>query len=75
MIAIQKIGKSFMSALNYNFKEMYYPDPRKRAELLATNFVSMDTRFIRKEVKLVCALRPNLTRYVYHTSLKFLMTS
>jgi hypothetical protein len=71
MIAIQKIGKSFMGAFNYNFKKLFDPDEKKRAELLETNFTSLDTLQIRKEVDLVRSLKPNLNRYVYHTSLNF----
>eukprot|EP01037_Dinobryon_pediforme_P007471 gene7471-7535_t len=48
--ASQKIGKSFLGALNYNIKKLYHPDQKKRAEL---------------------SLKPNLNRYVYHTSLNF----
>lgn len=71
MIASQKISKSFIGALNYNLKKMYEPDPKKRAELLDTNFASMDIKLIREEIKLVRSLKPNLSRYVYHTSLNF----
>lgn len=60
-----------MGALNYNLKKLSHPDPRQRAELLSTNFASMDASYIRKELNLVRALRPNLNRYVYHTSLNF----
>jgi hypothetical protein len=71
MIAIQKIDKSFSGALKYNLKKLNYPDLSKRAELLGTNFASTDVAFINKEVELVKSLRPNLNRYVYHTSLNF----
>jgi len=71
VIAIQKIGKSFMGAFLYNMNKFYHPDQRLRAELLATNFASLEKDIIRKEVNLVCAMRPNLSRYVYHTSLNF----
>jgi hypothetical protein len=71
MIAIQKIGKSFMGALNYNLKKMNHPDMAKRAELLDTNFTTLDTTQIRKEVDLLRQLRPGLNCYVYHTSLNF----
>lgn len=60
-----------MGALNYNLKKLLLSDPRQRAELLTTNFASMEAGYIRKELKLVCALRPNLNKYVYHTSLNF----
>ena len=71
MIASQKIGKSYMGALGYNLRKLDSPDPKKRAELLATNFSSMDMQIIKREVELVRMLRPSLNRYVYHTSLNF----
>ncbi|RWY55392.1 relaxase/mobilization nuclease domain-containing protein [Mucilaginibacter gilvus] len=71
MIAIQKIGKSFMGAFSYNVKKMAHPEMRLRAELLETNFSSMDILQVRKEVELLRSLKPNLNRYVYHTSLNF----
>jgi len=71
MIADQKIGKSFLGALNYNLKKLYHPDKDKRAVLLDNNFSSIDSRMIQKELRLVRSLRPNLSRYVYHTSLNF----
>ena len=60
-----------MGAFLYNMKKFYHPDQRLRAELLATNFASLEKDIIRKEVNLVCAMRPNLSRFVYHTSLNF----
>ena len=71
MIADQVIGKSFMGALNYNLKKLYHPDPKMRAELLDNNFTSIDSKMIQQELRLVRSLRPNLNRYVYHTSLNF----
>jgi len=71
MIASQKIGKSFMGALGYNLKKMEHSNPRRRAELLETNFNSLSKPEIRSEVELVRQLRPGLNRYVYHTSLNF----
>jgi hypothetical protein len=71
MIAIQKIGKSFMGALNYNLKKLNLPDKNIRGELLASNFMSIDSRVISKEISMVRSLRPNLNRYAYHTSLNF----
>jgi len=71
MIAIQKIGRNFLGALNYNLKKLYHADPKKRAELLESNFTSIDSRMIQQELRLVRSLRPNLNRYVYHTSLNF----
>jgi hypothetical protein len=71
MIAIQKIGKSFMGAFSYNLKKTAHPDIRLRAEILDTNFSSLDILQVRKEVELLRSLKPNLNRYVYHTSLNF----
>jgi len=71
MIASQKIGKSFIGALKYNLKKLDYRDPAKRAELLETNFSSLNTRQMAFEVELLRNLRPSLNKYVYHTSLNF----
>jgi hypothetical protein len=71
MIASQKIGKSFAGALRYNMQKMASPRAELRAELLASTFSSLDMREIKREVEWVRQLRPNLNRYVYHTSLNF----
>ncbi|GAA4924646.1 relaxase/mobilization nuclease domain-containing protein [Mucilaginibacter defluvii] len=71
MIASQKIGKSFMGALQYNLNKVIHPDKSKRATILDTNFASADLRIIKQEVDLVRSFRPALNRYVYHTSLNF----
>lgn len=71
MIAIQKIGKSFMGALKYNLRKMEYPETKRRAELLDTNFTNLDLSRVKAEIDLIRELRPNLSRYVYHTSLNF----
>jgi hypothetical protein len=71
MIAKQSIGSSFMGALNYNLKKMNSPDKKERAELLATNFISLEKEMIKKEVDLVVSLNPALKRNTYHTSLNF----
>ncbi|MDR6941681.1 relaxase/mobilization nuclease domain-containing protein [Mucilaginibacter pocheonensis] len=71
MIASQKIGKSFMGALNYNLKKLNHAELKQRAELLETNFTSLDKDMIRREIDMVREQRPNLNRYVYHTSLNF----
>jgi len=71
MIAKQSIGKSFSGALNYNLKKMKSQDPKERAELLNTNFVSMDQSMIRKELAVMKALNPKLKRNTWHTSLNF----
>jgi hypothetical protein len=71
MIAKQSIGKSFTGALNYNLKKTQNSNPKERAELLTTNFASMDTTSIRKELAIMKALNPKLKRNTYHTSLNF----
>ena len=71
MIAIQKIGKSFMGALGYNLRKINHADFNRRAQLLDFNFSSLDRNVIKGEVDLLRLLRPNLNRYVYHTSLNF----
>ncbi|MBS7565648.1 relaxase/mobilization nuclease domain-containing protein [Mucilaginibacter sp. Bleaf8] len=71
MIASQKIGKSFMGALDYNLKKLCHPDPDQRAELLDMSFVALERRSIRAQVEVVKMLKPALKRHVYHTSLNF----
>src|SRR5690606_28893186 len=71
MIAKQSIGSSFMGALGYNLKKMQNAEEAGRAELLATNFISLEKGMIKKEVDLVVSLKPALKRNTYHTSLNF----
>jgi len=71
MIAKQSIGSSFMGALSYNLKKMHHTDKTERAELLATNFISLEKPLIKKEVELVTSLNPRLKKNTYHTSLNF----
>lgn len=71
MIASQKIGKSFMGALDYNLKKLSHPDPVQRAELLDMSFARLDRKSIRAQVEVVKLLKPALKRHVYHTSLNF----
>ncbi|MES2062573.1 MAG: relaxase/mobilization nuclease domain-containing protein [Bacteroidota bacterium] len=60
------------TTLGYNLKKLDHPDPKQRAVLLDSNFAVFNYDGIKKEVDLVRLLRPNLGRYVYHTSLNFL---
>lgn len=60
-----------MAALNYNFRKLYHDDPSQRAELLDTNFTSLEREHIKREVDVLRSLRPDLSRYAYHTSLNF----
>lgn len=71
MIAKQSIGKSFTGALNYNLKKANHPNPKQRAEVLSTNFTSMDPTSIRQELAFMKAMNPKLKRNTYHTSLNF----
>src|SRR5690606_13233571 len=71
MIAKQSIGSSFMGALSYNLKKMNSHDRKERAELLDTNFISLEKSIIKKEVDLVASLNPRLKKNTYHTSLNF----
>lgn len=71
MLAKQTIGKSFTGALNYNLKKLNHPDPKERAELLSTNFTSMDPATIKKELTMMKAMNSKLKRNTYHTSLNF----
>jgi hypothetical protein len=72
MVADQIIGKSFMNALGYNLNKFKLKDSSQRAELLETNFASLDLGLIKKEINLVRGRRPAVGNYVYHTSLNFL---
>lgn len=71
MIAKQSIGTSFLGALNYNLKKLYTKDPTQKAELLETNFVSLQQDQIKKELNILRDLNPRLKRNTYHTSLNF----
>lgn len=71
MIAKQSIGKSFQGALAYNLKKMEQEKPEAKAELLATNFSSMNLEEMKKELAVMKAMNPRLTRNTWHTSLNF----
>ncbi len=71
MIAKQSIGKSFQGALAYNLKKMDQEKPEAKAELLATNFSSMKLEEMKKELAVMKAMNPRLTRNTWHTSLNF----
>jgi hypothetical protein len=60
-----------MGALSYNMKKMNNPDKKERAELLDTNFISLEKSVIKKEAVLVASLNPRLKKNTYHTSLNF----
>ena len=71
MIAKQSIGSSFMGALSYNLKKMHNAEKAGRAELLDTNFISLEKSVVKKEVDMVASLNPRLKKNTYHTSLNF----
>src|SRR5690554_6580581 len=71
MIAKQSIGSSFMGALSYNLKKMHNQDKAGRADLLTTNFISLEKSVVKKEVDLVASLNARLKKNTYHTSLNF----
>ena len=60
-----------MGALGYNLKKMQNAEEAGRAELLATNFISLEKSVVKKEVDLVASLNPRLKKNTYHTSLNF----
>lgn len=71
MITKVSIGTSFMGALNYNLKKLYSKDESQKAELLATNFASLNQQSIKNELRLLQSLNPRLKRNTFHTSLNF----
>ncbi|AGA76721.1 relaxase/mobilization nuclease domain-containing protein [Echinicola vietnamensis] len=71
MIAKQSIGKNFIGALDYNLKKLVVKDEGRRAEVLETNFTSLDREIIQKEVELMKSMNPRLKRNTYHVSLSF----
>ncbi len=60
-----------MGALDYNLKKMVTSDEVKRAEVLETNFSSLDREMVQKEVELMKSMNPRLKRNTYHVSLSF----
>ncbi|WP_345954041.1 relaxase/mobilization nuclease domain-containing protein [Mucilaginibacter sp. PAMB04168] len=60
-------GKGFKGALRYNLQKV----EKQQATVLDSTFVSLKEQQIMQEVAMVKALRPNLQKYFYHTSLNF----
>lgn len=60
-------GKGFRGALRYNLDKV----ERNVADVLDHSFARVSERSILKEVQLIRALRPNLQKYFYHTSINF----
>src|SRR5690606_13941188 len=71
MIAKQSIGKSFIGALHYNLRKVFSKKEDERAELLETNFSTLDNNTVKKELEIMRLRNPNLSRNTYHTSLNF----
>ncbi|MEZ2441711.1 relaxase/mobilization nuclease domain-containing protein [Chitinophaga sp. RCC_12] len=67
MTADQVKGKGFRGALRYNLEKVN----NGVAEILESNFSRLSEKSIMKEVAMIKALRPNLQKYFYHTSLNF----
>lgn len=67
MTADQVKGKGFRGALRYNLEKV----EKGVAEILDSNFSAVTEKYIMKEVAMIKALRPNLQKYFYHTSLNF----
>lgn len=67
MTADQVKGKGFRGALRYNLEKV----EKDVAEILDSNFSAVTEKYIMKEVAMIKALRPNLQKYFYHTSLNF----
>lgn len=60
-------GKGFRGALRYNLEKVN----KGVAEILDHSFASTSEKIIIKEIQMVKALRPNLQKYFYHTSINF----
>ncbi|WP_028297042.1 relaxase/mobilization nuclease domain-containing protein [Olivibacter sitiensis] len=71
MIAKQSIGKSFMGALHYNLRKVFSRNEEERAELLETNFSTLDNSTVKKELEIMRLRNPHLQRNTYHASLNF----
>lgn len=71
MIAKQSIGKSFIGALHYNLRKVFSKKEDERAELLETNFSTLDNNTVKKELEIMRLRNPNLSRNTYHASLNF----
>jgi hypothetical protein len=67
MTADQVKGKGFRGALRYNLEKL----EKGLAIVLDTSFSLVNEQPIMKEIALVKVLRPNLSKYFYHTSINF----
>ena len=71
MIAKIKIGKNFIGALEYNTNKINHPDINERAKLLESNFSSLETDSVKKELLFLEQFNPGIERTTFHTSLNF----
>jgi hypothetical protein len=60
-------GKGFRGALRYNLEKV----GKGVAEVLDHAFVEVSEKSIMKEIQMIKALRPNLQKFFYHTSINF----
>ncbi|WP_421917859.1 relaxase/mobilization nuclease domain-containing protein [Marinifilum sp.] len=65
MIGKQVTGTSFRSVLNYNEEKV----KKGVAEIIGSNMLCRDSRSLAKEFGMIRALKPNLSKAVYHVSL------
>lgn len=65
MIAKQIVGSGFRGVLKYNDKKI----KEGKGELIGTNMLGTDPKTLAKEFDLISALKPNVSKAVYHTSL------
>ena len=67
MTGNQVKGRSFRGALRYNLEKV----EKGVAEMLTHSFATFEENAIMKEVQMIRALKPNLKKYFYHTSINF----
>ena len=67
MTGNQVKGKSFRGALRYNLEKV----EKGGAEMLTHSFAIFKENAIMKEVQMIHALKPDLKKYFYHTSINF----
>ncbi|NOU60572.1 relaxase/mobilization nuclease domain-containing protein [Marinifilum caeruleilacunae] len=65
MIGKQIIGTSFRSVLNYNEEKLQ----QGKGEKIGGNMFGVDSRSLAKEFGMIRALKPNVSKAVYHTSI------
>jgi len=65
MIAKQIVGESFSGVVKYNEEKII----KGYGELLSTNMLGDNSKSLCNEFDTICALRPSVSKVVYHTSL------